>query len=110
MDILRKCFLFRNFSAANLEKIMAISRIVTLPDFQGIGLAGQFLDVIAGGLKDNGYSLYITTSHPAMIRALNHRNTWTINRQPSRVAKQGKTSSNVGKMDSSRSRLTTSYK
>ncbi|MDQ5908864.1 MAG: Cyclic nucleotide-binding protein [Pseudomonadota bacterium] len=30
VDILRKCFLFRNFSAANLEKIMAISRIVTL--------------------------------------------------------------------------------
>lgn len=87
-----------------------VSRIVTLPDFQGIGLAGQFLDVIAGGLKDNGYSLYITTSHPAMIRALNHRNTWTMNRQPSRVAKQGKTSSIVGKMDSSRSRLTTSFK
>lgn len=31
IDILRKCFLFRNFSTAHLEKIIAISRIMTLP-------------------------------------------------------------------------------
>jgi CRP-like cAMP-binding protein len=31
IDILRKCFLFHNFSTAHLEKIIAISRIMTLP-------------------------------------------------------------------------------
>ena len=86
-----------------------ISRIVTLPDFQGIGLAGQVLDAIGGGLKDNGYSLYLTTSHPAMIGALNHRNTWTMVRKPSRVAKAGKNKDMAG-LVSSRGRLTTTFR
>lgn len=86
-----------------------VSRIVTLPDFQGIGLAGHMLDAVGGALKAQGTGLYITTSHPAMIRALHGRRTWHMNRKPSRVAKQGKTSSIKGRMDSSRSRLTASF-
>lgn len=31
LDILRKCFLFRNFSTSHLEKIVAMARTVTLP-------------------------------------------------------------------------------
>lgn len=91
-----------------LKNAKRISRIVTLPDFQGIGLAGQFLDAIGGALKAQGYSLYITTSHPAMVRALNARNTWTMVRPPSRVSKAGPRS-NPG-LQTSRGRLTTSFR
>lgn len=91
-----------------LRNAKRVSRIVTLPDFQGIGLAGQFLDAIGGGLRNQGYSLYITTSHPAMIRALNHRNTWSMVRPPSRVSKPGP-KSNPG-LQTSRGRLTSSFK
>ncbi len=87
-----------------------VSRIVTLPDFQGIGLAGHFLDAIGGALKEKRTGLYITTSHPAMIRSLHARESWHMNRKPSRVAKQGSTSTIKGKMDSSRSRLTASFR
>lgn len=91
-----------------LRNAKRVSRIVTLPDFQGIGLAGQFLDAIAGGLKQQGYSLYITTSHPAMVRSLNARTTWAMVRPPSRVSKAGPRS-NPG-LQTSRGRLTTSFK
>ena len=87
-----------------------VSRIVTLPDFQGIGVAGHMLDAVGGALRTQGTGLYITTSHPAMIRALHGRATWHMNRKPSRVAKQGNTSTIKGKMDSSRSRLTASFR
>jgi ABC-type lipoprotein export system ATPase subunit/GNAT superfamily N-acetyltransferase len=87
-----------------------VSRIVTLPDFQGIGVAGHMLDAVGGALRSQGTGLYITTSHPAMIRALHGRSTWNMNRKPSRVAKQGNTSTIKGKMDSSRSRLTASFR
>ena len=52
VDILRKCFLFRNFSTAHLEKIMAISRIVTLPKKYVIfekGSPGDEMMVILNG-------------------------------------------------------------
>lgn len=67
-----------------------ISRIVVLPDFQGIGLANKFMDALCSALKAQGFDTYITTSHPALIRSLNHSKNWTMNRKPSRVGKVGK--------------------
>jgi hypothetical protein len=52
IDILRKCFLFRNFSTAHLEKIIAISRIMTLPGNYVIfekGSPGDEMMVILNG-------------------------------------------------------------
>lgn len=55
MDILRKCFLFRNFSTAHLEKIIAMSRIMTLPGkyviFEKNSAGDEMLVVINGRLQ-----------------------------------------------------------
>lgn len=94
-----------------IKNAKRISRIVTLPDFQGIGLAGHFLDALSSGYKAIGYGMYLTTSHPAMVRALNHRTTWTMVRPPSRVAKQSAASAaRMSGLVSSRGRVTTSFK
>jgi len=95
---------------ANVRNARRISRIVVLPDFQGIGLATKFMNAIAGGLKSQGLLTYITTSHPALIRALNFSDRWEMIRKPSRVAQRGRTSSLSSRIGLSRSRITSGFR
>ena len=95
---------------ANVRNARRISRIVVLPDFQGIGLATKFMNAIAGGLKSQGLFTYITTSHPALIRALNYSDKWEMIRKPSRVAQRGRTSSLSSRIGLSRSRITSGFR
>jgi hypothetical protein len=54
-DILHKCFLFRNLSPSHLQKVRAMSRIVTLPGnyvvFERGSLGEEMLVVLSGKLK-----------------------------------------------------------
>lgn len=95
---------------ANVKAARRISRTVVLPDYQGIGLGGRFVDAICAGLKAQGLSTYTTTSHPARVRALNKSPNWEMIREPSRVAQRGKTSSITGRLGLSRSRITTGFR
>lgn len=55
IDILRKCFLFRNFSTVHLEKIIAMARAVTLPGkyvvFEKNSTGDEMLVVTSGRLQ-----------------------------------------------------------
>lgn len=51
-----------------------ISRIVTLPDFQGIGFGRAMLEAVAQHRISMGRRVNITTSHPAMIAAMKKSN------------------------------------
>jgi ABC-type lipoprotein export system ATPase subunit/GNAT superfamily N-acetyltransferase len=86
-----------------------ISRIVVLPDFQGIGLGNKFMEAICGGLKSQGLKTYITTSHPALIRSLNFSKNWSMSRKPTRVPRAGKTSGFSATAPNSSSRITASF-
>lgn len=44
-----------------------VSRIVTLPDYQGVGIGSAFLDGIGTVTHREGFRLNITASHPAVI-------------------------------------------
>ena len=44
-----------------------ISRIVTLPDYQGVGIGTSVLETVAGLHKDQGHRVNATASHPAVI-------------------------------------------
>ncbi len=57
-----------------------VSRIVVLPDYQGIGIGSAFLNVIGTLFQQRNFRLNITTSHPAMIRHCAHSKQWkTVN-------------------------------
>jgi GNAT superfamily N-acetyltransferase len=58
--------------------VRLISRIVTLPDFQGVGIGGALLDQVAQLLAAEGLQARITTSHPAMINRLRHAPGWQV--------------------------------
>jgi GNAT superfamily N-acetyltransferase len=44
-----------------------VSRIVTLPDYQGVGIGTSVLEAVAQLHKDQGHRLNVTASHPAVI-------------------------------------------
>lgn len=93
-----------------LKNTKRISRIVVLPDFQGIGLGAKFMNLISAGLKAQGIDTYITTSHPAMMRALNHSKEWIMNRKPSRTNTHQAHDYNNLKASSSSRRITAGFK
>lgn len=55
-----------------------ISRVVVLPDFQGLGIGGRITSAVAGLLAEQGMRVSITTSHPAMIGWLRNAPDWRI--------------------------------
>lgn len=92
---------------SRIKRAKRVSRLVTLPDFQGLGLGLSFLEMIAQGLKSHDYATYITTSHPTMVRTLNKKISWEMRRKPSRVGRVAKTTNLA---PSSRSRITSNFR
>lgn len=58
------------------KKIKKVTRLVVLPDYQGIGLGVSFLNAIAEIYK--GYDFRITTSARNLIHALNKSKNWRL--------------------------------
>lgn len=69
------------------------SRLVTLPDYQGVGIGGALLDHVAALFKRTGKPFFITTSHPAFVHALAKSKHWIMNRTASRTGNAGNSSS-----------------
>jgi GNAT superfamily N-acetyltransferase len=55
-----------------------ISRIVTLPDYQGVGIGKALLNFVAEKYKQEGIRMTIGTSHPAMVQSLQKSKDWTF--------------------------------
>ena len=62
------------------KKIKRCSRIVILPDYQGIGLGYKFLSCIAKYYSDMGYDFSIVTSAKNFIYKLCNSNDWELRR------------------------------
>lgn len=58
------------------KKIKKVTRLVVLPDYQGIGLGVAFLNAVAEIY--NGYDFRITTSAKNLIYALNKNKNWRL--------------------------------
>lgn len=60
------------------RNIKRCSRLVILPDYQGIGLGTKFLNFIAQKYVDEGFQFSIVTSAKNMIFALNKSEKWKM--------------------------------
>lgn len=58
------------------KKIKKVTRLVVLPDYQGIGLGVAFLNEVAEIYKD--YDFRIMTSAKNLIHALNKHKNWRL--------------------------------
>ena len=59
-----------------------ISRIVTLPDFQGVGIGMRVLEAVAGLYRSAGLRLNVTASHPGLLAHCVRSSDWVaVNQQ-----------------------------
>lgn len=85
-----KCFLFLwndkpvafigviCFPSGVIQNAFRISRVVVLPDFQGLGIGSRICDFISKLYKIDNKTMYIKTSNPALWNFFNKSKNWTI--------------------------------
>jgi ABC-type transport system involved in cytochrome c biogenesis ATPase subunit len=64
------------------DDIMGVSRLVTLPDWQGLGLAMALVDVLGAAHRATGRRLHTYPAHPALIRSFDRSKHWRLERAP----------------------------
>lgn len=60
------------------KKIKRVSRLVILPDYQGVGLGRKFVNAVGDLYLDEGYRFHIVTSAKNMIAALKKDPSWVF--------------------------------
>jgi len=65
-----------HFPHRKTDKFKRVTRLVTLPAYQGLGIGGDVLNNIAQFYRDGGNRFTITTSHPALMYVLNDSCCW----------------------------------
>jgi ABC-type ATPase involved in cell division len=79
------CFaavLHRPHSGSTNNNIKAVSRVVTLPDYQGLGLAFVLMEILASAYKACGYRLRNYPAHPPFVRAHDRSPKWRLCKKP----------------------------
>lgn len=83
--------------------IMRVSRVVTLPDWQGIGLAFVLLDTVGAAYRGIGKRFRNYPAHPAFVRAHDRSPLWRMEKAPgSHSGRKGATSSTTGRVQQQR--------
>lgn len=63
-------------------KIKGVSRLVTLPDWQGLGLAFALADRVGAAYDALGFELRTYPAHPALIRSFDRSRMWELKQRP----------------------------
>ncbi len=80
---------------AKVDDIMGVSRVVTLPDWQGIGLAFALLDTVGAAYRGVGKRFHNYPAHPSFVRAHDRSPRWRIEKLPGTYSgKSGASSTN----------------
>ena len=64
------------------DNILGVSRLVTLPDYQGLGLAFVLVDTIGALLTRLGWRLRTYPAHPSLLRAFDRSPKWALKEKP----------------------------
>jgi len=67
--------------------IMGCSRLVTLPDYQGLGLAFVLIDAVASVYGAKGISVNTYPAHPALITCFDRSERWRLVKRPGIAAR-----------------------
>jgi len=66
-------------AALGWKKTKRIQRLVVLPEFQGMGVGGRLLDMVAEEEARKGNRVTITASHPAVLAHCSKSERWRLN-------------------------------
>ncbi|QYN17593.1 GNAT family N-acetyltransferase [Amycolatopsis sp. DSM 110486] len=67
---------YRHFPHPRARNIKMAHRVVVLPDYQGLGIAGRLSDWMGQRLYQQGYRFRYSVSHPAMIAMFTKSPRW----------------------------------
>jgi ABC-type ATPase involved in cell division len=81
------------------KKIKSLSRIVTLPDWQGCGLAFVLCDFVASCYKAIGFDYMTHPAHPALIRSYDKSALYELTRRPAKMCATGATGATTGNVN-----------
>jgi GNAT superfamily N-acetyltransferase len=95
-----------------VKNMKRISRIVTRPDYQGVGIGTRLLQAVAQHYVSNGYRMTITTTTPALIHSFQRDDHWRLTRQGRSAARSKRSKIERNKMiigSDSGNRITTAW-
>lgn len=87
-----------------------ISRLVILPDFQGLGLSTKILNFIGGVVKNINGIVYIKTIHPNIGRSLEKNKLWEATSSNGVLTKENSYIDKKGIKHNLKPRISFSYK
>lgn len=103
------------FPHGHIKNGYRVSRVVVLPDYQGLGIGGRLLDYMSSIYKKEGCTMYIKTSNPALWNNMDKSGNWKMTTEVKKeqlnsewMEKQQK--SDKGGMLKMRNAITRSYK
>lgn len=67
---------------ATAQGIKGVTRLVTLPDWQGLGLAMILCDTLGACYSATGRRLMVYPAHPALIRSFDNSAHWEMRKKP----------------------------
>jgi ABC-type ATPase involved in cell division len=70
-----------------VSNIRGLSRTVTLPDYQGLGLVFVLMDTLAAAYRAMGYRFHIYPAHPPFIRSVDRSPHWKLLKKPGTFSK-----------------------
>ncbi len=79
-----------------VRDIRGVSRLVTLPDFQGLGRAFALVDRLGAMYKALGQRLHTYPAHPALIRGFDKSPCWAMEKKPGTFSARVGKNSRVG--------------
>ena len=91
------------------KAIHGVSRVVTLPDYQGLGLAFVLLDSLGGMFANRGQRLNNYPAHPAFISGHDRSANWKQVKAPGKYSGKNAAKSTTGGTMGGRPNATYSY-
>jgi len=67
---------------SHVRDVWGVSRLVTLPDYQGLGLAFALVDTLGAAFRALGQRLRTYPAHPALIRSFDRSPRWRLKKKP----------------------------
>lgn len=64
-----------------VDDIKGVSRLVTLPDYQGLGLALSLVDHLGAAYKTLGSRLRTYPAHPSLVRSFDRSSAWAMKKR-----------------------------
>jgi ABC-type lipoprotein export system ATPase subunit len=70
-----------------VSDIYGMSRLVTIPDYQGLGLAFALCDRVAAAYRTAGKRYHAYPAHPGLIRSFDRSPVWALERKPGMIGR-----------------------